>query len=383
VGDALEEVSKGLMLASLSVTDNKGNTMKEVGKTDPWHVEALKVATGSEKRAYNPLIQTLYEDMDGLEMDCLIELSDAQGYIAHNDEMIVLSFSSTTSPFDWMTNFSTANSSWGSFFQWKTRPLVNREFYNTFLGAAPSIEEHIHPLLSNDERPRKLFVVGHSLGAGIATLAACYFITEYDWSTLPHSLVVVTGGSPRACLQSMKDTIDGRMEKFGDKVRMYRVVKGNDAIATLPPTPWGFRHLTNPIKITEGGQVVMGTEEDDVDVDLMILMTSQGGKGLVEKYDFDDGRDFKNKYDLLLKGVPKHLRDHLPDIYLKALKNAQEHESRSPTKSDQSDSDVSTAAETDSAGSSQSQKKPDRVWLPRKFRNEIPKKIHLNTGSCW
>ena len=33
VGDALEEVSKGLMLASLSVTDNKGNTMKEVGKT--------------------------------------------------------------------------------------------------------------------------------------------------------------------------------------------------------------------------------------------------------------------------------------------------------------------------------------------------------------
>ena len=37
---------------------------------------------------------------------------DTQGFIAHNDRVIVLSYRCTTSAFDWLTNFNTTSSAW-------------------------------------------------------------------------------------------------------------------------------------------------------------------------------------------------------------------------------------------------------------------------------
>ena len=45
----------------------------------------------------------------------------------------------------------------------------------------PYIEEHILPLLTSDQPSRTLYVVGHSLGAGIASVAACYFLRNMKW----------------------------------------------------------------------------------------------------------------------------------------------------------------------------------------------------------
>jgi hypothetical protein len=37
---------------------------------------------------------------------------DTQGFIAHNDKIIVLSYRCTTSAFDWLTNLNTTSSAW-------------------------------------------------------------------------------------------------------------------------------------------------------------------------------------------------------------------------------------------------------------------------------
>lgn len=396
--NALEEVCLGMQYASLAITDNKRGTLANIGKVNPWQIEALRVITGSEEQAHKPLRTILAEDMD-LILDWELDISgitkggqflDTQGYIAHNDECVVLSFRCTTSAFDWLTNFSTTSSAWeleedlaqghagicssldglccngGEY-----KPRVHTGFYNNLLAALPRIKRHIDPFLVSYERPRKLFVVGHSLGAGLATLAGCYFMTEYKWERLPQSLVIVTAGSPRACCRSMKEVIDKRRKELGSKVRMYRVVKGDDAVVSVPPKLFGFCHLIDPIKITDGGRIVVRTREDDPETDLVALTKFVEGEDLVENYDYDEDEDRKTKYDRQVSRIPKALRDHMPDFYLKPLFRARgiKHGSLRACVSQDSAMDKTEFEQTED------KKKPNRTWVPKMFRNNNKEKV--------
>jgi hypothetical protein len=409
--EAMQEVSRGMMYASLAITDNKEGTLKKVGRANPWHIEALRMITGSEEQAHKPLETILDEDMDGLVLDWEIDVSgitkgghflDTQGYIAHNDEYIVLAFRCTTSAFDWLTNFNTTSSAWEleedleqgysgicSGFDGlccnigEYKPRVHTGFYNNFLAALPFIKRHIDPLLQSHERPRKLYVVGHSLGAGIATLAACYFLTEFDWNVLPQSLVIQTAGSPRACCQSMKDVIDKKRKGFGQKTRMYRVVKGKDVVVTVPPKLFGFRHLIDPIFITDGGQIVLKTKEEDPETDLLELTKYRDGEEMVENYDYSDDEEFKTKYDRMAARIPKAFRDHMPDFYLKPMLKARgmkygsvrpclsqdstfEEEEEYKSKAEHAkERSYPTGEQTERAAQEQLRKKPNRTWVPR------------------
>ena len=202
---AREEILMGLMLAELAITDNKPGTLKNVSKANPWHLHCMSLITGSDEQPHRPLRNILKEDMGGLLLDWELDVAgitpgghflDTQGYIAHNDEIIVVSFRCTTSAYDWMTNFNTTSSAWevqedlekgysgfcsgfeGLCCTGEYKPRVHTGFYNNFLAALPTIKRHVDPLLKPYERPRKLYIVGHSLGAGIATLAGCYFMNE-------------------------------------------------------------------------------------------------------------------------------------------------------------------------------------------------------------
>jgi hypothetical protein len=101
------DVIMGMKYASLAITDDKEGTLKDIAKFNPWHVEALKIIVGSEEEAHKPLTYLLKEHLD-LECDKIIDISgltkgghflDTQGYIAHNDEAIVLAYRCTTSIF--------------------------------------------------------------------------------------------------------------------------------------------------------------------------------------------------------------------------------------------------------------------------------------------
>lgn len=356
-GLALEEVCQGMMLAELAITDCKKDTLRKIANINPWHLEAMKYITGSEEQSHEPLSTILLQDMNGLILDCELDVSgitkggnflDTQGYIAHNDEIIVISFRCTTSAFDWLTNFNSTSSAWEleedlaqgfsgfcSGFNdilctgGTNQPRVHTGFYNNFLAALPTIKHHVDPLLKTHERPRKLFVVGHSLGAGIATLAGCYFITEYNWSEIPQHLVIVTAGSPRACCKSMKDVIEAKQQVYGDKCRMYRVVNGKDVVTSVPPKLFGFCHLNDPIVITDDGLLVLYTRQDDPEADLFELAKYRMGceaddRTLGNAADDDSINDGKSvqptsKYEKLVSRIPKALRDHMPDFYLRPM----------------------------------------------------------------
>ena len=268
-GIKAEELLLGMKMASLAITDDKPNTLRNVSKANPWQKEALKLITGSKQEAYQPLTTILKKHFD-LTLDAHIDVSgihrgrplDTQGFIAHNDEMIVLSYRCTTSILDWITNLSTTSSEWEPdadielghagycscllghemchYGDQPVKPRVHTGMYNNFLYTCPMIKQHIEPLLQGNDQnhnpppPRTLYVVGHSLGAGIATLAACYFLLNFDWELLPHKLVCVTAGSPRVVQQNMADVVHARLRDLQpfNKVSFCRIVLNEDVVVS-------------------------------------------------------------------------------------------------------------------------------------------------------
>ena len=214
------------------------------------------------------------------------------------------------------------------------KPRVHTDFYNNFLTTIPLLKQYIDPLLQADQPARKLYVVGHSLGAGIATLAACYFLLEYDWNYLPQKLVGVTAGSPRSCLSQMQELVDKEMAKKSAKVKMLRVVRNKDVVATIPPTSLGFHHLGRLVYIAEDGSIqfdASNSEEPSADVDRV--------KESAAKYvprepttsddvvaDADQNEDGQvSKYEKKVSRIPKAFRDHMPDFYLTPMKHYREN----------------------------------------------------------
>ena len=345
--DFIDDLVRGMIYASLAITDDKEKTLKIIGKTNPWQVEAMKIITGCSEKAHQPLTKVLKENMD-LDIDCHIDVSgmtigghflDTQGYIAHNDKFIVLSYRCTTSAYDWLTNFNTTSSAWepeedlalgfsgccsgfeGLCCTDEYKPRVHTGFYNNFLASLPLIKQHIDPMLAPDQPPRNLFVVGHSLGGGVASLAAVYFLMGYDWTVLPHSFTNVTAGSPRACAQSMKRALDERLAYLGKSAKVYRIVKGRDVVVTVPPSVLGFQHMVKPVVIKDNGQIVLKRNYVQVDTDATTLMELAFARSAKSEEDEKTENESveTTKYSKMVSKIPRSLRDHMPDFYLRPL----------------------------------------------------------------
>ncbi|KAL3764862.1 hypothetical protein ACHAW5_008478 [Stephanodiscus triporus] len=364
-----EDLVLGTKLACVAITDDKEGTLKKVGRTNPWQIHALAIITGSEEEAHRPLTHILEKHFN-LTCDTIIDVKgvkgghihDTQGYIAHNDEIIVLSYRCTTSGFDWLTNLSTTSSAWepkddisqghAGFcscfdFLWQhsgePKPRVHTGFYSNFVSSAPMIEKYIEPLLAPDQPPRKLYVVGHSLGAGIATMAACYFLTEFNWADMPHKFVSVTAGSPRAVQESMQIRIHEEMKRLrgSDKAVIARIVRDKDTVATVPPAFFGFRHLDKLVYITEDGHILinpdLGSDKvvDEAKMKEIFSKVPSLEEGEVEQAE-DDTTTYKKRYEKLIRNIPGPLRDHMPEFYLEPLIKLLEREKNNaePIKTD-------------------------------------------------
>mmetsp|Transcript_14414 Transcript_14414/g.23819 ORF Transcript_14414/g.23819 Transcript_14414/m.23819 type:complete len:416 (+) Transcript_14414:89-1336(+) len=344
----ISHVIQGMQYAALAITDDKPDTLTNIGVMNPWHIEGLKMITGSEEEAHQPLTYLLKRYMQ-LECDEIIDVSgmtkgghflDTQGYVAHNDEVIVLAFRCTTSIFDWLTNINTTSSEWeveedvaqgysgmcsgfeGLCCNRNPKPRVHTGFYNNFLTAVPAIEKHINPLLQPDQPPRRLYVVGHSLGAGVATLAASYFLLEHDWNNLPHTLVGVTAGSPRTALGSFKNLVEEELKKKQESATMFRIVRNKDVVATVPPRMLGFHHLGRLVFIDDKGHIKLDSDvsiHDGEDANVKQAAAKQQ-EAPVPNTDDDEEDGKTSKYQKSVARIPVLFRDHMPDHYLKAMR---------------------------------------------------------------
>ena len=371
----IEDILLGTKLACVAITDDEPGTLAAVGKLNPWHIESLKIITGSEEEAHKPLSHILQEHFH-LRVDTIMNLSgwagghpiDTQGFIAHNDDIIVVSFRCTTSATDWYTNFDAGSSEWeldedlmqghsgwcscfeGRFLS--NKPRVHTGFYNNILKSIPIFEKYVDPLLSPDQPPRKLYIVGHSLGAGLSTMASLYFLQNYDWKELPHKFINISAGTPRSMQHDMVAIIEKQLAELRplDKAAIFRVVMNEDMVARVPPRKLGYYHVGKLVYLTEDGHVLIGPRFSDshkFDEEEMqelwknnaVAGTSHLNASENGKEDDDDkeevgfeieedgkAKKIKSKYEAKMAKIPRPVRDHCPDYYLAPLVKLYERE---------------------------------------------------------
>ena len=121
---------------------------------------------------------------------------------------------------------SCCDGQWSCFRKGEKKPRVHTGFYNNILQVIPLLQKYVDPLLAPSQPPRTLYVVGHSLGAGISTLATCYFLLSHDWTNLPHRLLNISAGTPRSCKQSMATLIEEKLAVLRplDKANIFRII---------------------------------------------------------------------------------------------------------------------------------------------------------------
>ena len=328
----VDSIIKGLTFATLSIIED------DEGAKRPYQLEAIKQIVGSNEEASKGLNELL-ENSFGMQLDCRIDVRGSsesgyplgvQGYIAHNDKTIVLSYKLQKTVFQFLEDMDSTSTDWdihrhtsstssagllvdqfmsmcsnvGGFL----KPGVHTGFYQNFLATLPLIKAHINPLLTPDQPRRSLFVVGHSIGAGVATLAACYFLLEFDWANIPHRLVNVTGGSPRSCSQHMKAMIDERRKTYEDSVRLFRVIQEDDIVPLMPSSNYGFQHVFPYVSIDEKGNITK--QGDPPIVPSSSFRTDGGVNGTTASITEDKG-----KKDRVARS-PKSLRSHTHNSYM-------------------------------------------------------------------
>jgi len=213
---------------------------------------------------------------------------DAQGYIAHNDNSIVISYQCCSSFLDWMTKYeATSVSEWNLNRDFDRKKRVRSRHYNcwcgrhregmccdssgttttmdetdsklrvhtgsykNFLATLPAIQSTVEPILKESSEEKTLYIVGHSFGGAVATLAAMYFLLETNFNDTPHRLVCVTTGSSRVCESGTAELVNQVLIDHSDKVSFCRVKCHKDIVTSVPTKCMDFHHVGQLVYITK------------------------------------------------------------------------------------------------------------------------------------
>uniref|UniRef100_A0A7S4ANI4 Fungal lipase-type domain-containing protein n=1 Tax=Pseudo-nitzschia australis TaxID=44445 RepID=A0A7S4ANI4_9STRA len=335
----VDEMIYGMKMAHVSCTDD---TEDRLATPSPNCMAALELLVGGDDPATTarlPLSEILKERFD-LNVDCFIDESgffrgrpvDTQGFIASNEDTIVLSYRFTTTIKDWLANLNFTSSEWEPDFDeglghaghcscavgWFTKlchpqrakPRAQTAYYNNFIYTIPMIKKHVLEPLMNPEnknaKPKKIYVVGFSLGAAISQIAYCYILEKlYDHLKDPsfravERLISVTAGCPRVGDKKFRDVMTKYIKTLNsaglDRAVICRLVYNQDIVPHAPPNILTFRHLGELVYITKNGEHVM------VNPDLSRLFSKFAEIKVIlrtvfetKKQDLEEKRDEKNR----------------------------------------------------------------------------------------
>ncbi|HXJ60038.1 MAG TPA: lipase family protein [Verrucomicrobiae bacterium] len=147
--------------------------------------------------------------------------------------------------------------------------------------------------------PHPVFFTGHSLGAGLATLAVSRALIE---NKMPRPAALYTFGSPRVGDAVFTSTLSG--------VYHCRVVNDKDIVTTIPP-PLLFRHDGELHHLKPDGFVEVRARDADEVPSLSSAILS-GTSALLK----DIGAGLRTA------ALPQHLTDHAPRNYTARLQAA-------------------------------------------------------------
>jgi hypothetical protein len=186
-----------------------------------------------------------------------ISVDTTQCLVAHNDKFVVIAIRGTE-----INNF------WGAIADWavnlkfelewdESGGRVHEGFRELINQTWPAIEAHVREIQA-DGVPRTLWITGHSLGAGLATLAAerASRVAEFEVAG------VYTWGSPRVGDEIFKQKYAER--RLAD--RTFRFVNNTDIVPKIPPGD-AYTHVGLLKYFDAGGHLHDVTDESSIEVE--------------------------------------------------------------------------------------------------------------------
>jgi len=166
--------------------------------------------------------------------------SDTQALVAGNDKVVVLAFRGTEGRLqDWITDVRLLKV--GGPFRGEVHEGFADALGTVWLGVKQALEDY-------QDEGQGLWLTGHSLGGGLATLGAAKLIEQ----AIPVR-GLYTFGSPRVGDSVFADAMNVRFRQS------YRFVNNNDLVTRIPRRLAGFRHVDTVCYFNSDGELEHGT----------------------------------------------------------------------------------------------------------------------------
>jgi len=169
-------------------------------------------------------------------------------------------------------------------------------------------------LLNRSQADQPVFFTGHSLGGALAIIAADRALRELQ---IPAE-AIYTFGSPRPGDAQFANNFDP-----GLRDRIYRLVDGDDLVATVGPSQIGFRHLGQMLRCPRGSRFSDGegllpstNDEPDFVASFFDSILNTARMWLHGNVFAPIGPGALGWFFGLL---PSQIRDHIPPSYFRAL----------------------------------------------------------------
>ena len=170
------------------------------------------------------------QQLDRLGLRGCVGLIDREigtaGFVVAGDDIIVIVFRGTENDLDWRTNMTA---------KWITLQggvRVHTGFFQAYWPIRDALFAAVRKLIA--DKPRAVYVTGHSLGGALATMATAELANDEEAAIRDSIAACYTFGSPRVG--------DGSFDQYV-KVPLYRVTNGVDIVPAVPPALLGYRHV--------------------------------------------------------------------------------------------------------------------------------------------
>jgi triacylglycerol lipase len=234
-----------------------------------------------------------------------------RGIVAEGHGATIFAFAGTDPlvPANWFTDFDFKLTPGAMAAPEVTPGNVHRGFER---GVGAVWEQIVEALAGRREQP--VLMTGHSLGAALAVVAADRALT--DESVGVRASAVYCFGMPRAGDEDFalryNDTLGATT---------YRLVHGDDIVASVPPPRLGFRHVGRLIRCPRAGQFGSDVSADFSDDPPFVGSLVAGlRQGLADLFKLQPQPTFRDDPLGRLSGLlAPPIADHLPDRYWHAF----------------------------------------------------------------
>ena len=148
------------------------------------------------------------------------------GYVVDGSDIIVIVFRGTEDELDWKTNVNARLVA----LQGGTR--VHTGFFQAYWPIRDAMFDFVKRAIQ--EKPRPIYITGHSLGGALALMATAELANDEDAIIRDCIAACYTFGCPRAGDSSFDIYV---------KAPLYRITNGVDLVPAIPPASLGYRHV--------------------------------------------------------------------------------------------------------------------------------------------